>query len=108
MPDPSVPVEWEKKNSGGRKGEGFPEEPFELRSVGAGNRTRTGDINLGKVALYQLSYSREVPAYSSGAAFPLSSRELDNGASEKRYSGSAEPKAPSSLAPAHGRSTWMP
>ncbi len=26
--------------------------------VGAGNRTRTGDINLGKVALYQLSYSR--------------------------------------------------
>jgi len=49
-----------------------------------------------------------VPAYSSGAAFPLSSRELDNGASEKRYSGSAEPKAASSLAPAHGRSTWMP
>ena len=27
-------------------------------SFGAGNRTRTGDINLGKVALYQLSYSR--------------------------------------------------
>ncbi len=25
---------------------------------GAGNRTRTGDIHLGKVALYQLSYSR--------------------------------------------------
>ena len=25
---------------------------------GAGNRTRTGDINLGKVALYQLSYAR--------------------------------------------------
>src|SRR4051795_4238756 len=28
-------------------------------SFGAGNRTRTGDINLGKVALYQLSYARE-------------------------------------------------
>ncbi len=27
---------------------------------GAGDRVRTGDINLGKVALYQLSYSRSV------------------------------------------------
>jgi len=26
--------------------------------IGAGNRIRTGDLNLGKVALYQLSYSR--------------------------------------------------
>ena len=26
---------------------------------GAGDRIRTGDIDLGKVALYQLSYSRE-------------------------------------------------
>ncbi len=26
--------------------------------VGAGDRTRTGDLDLGKVALYQLSYSR--------------------------------------------------
>ena len=25
---------------------------------GAGNETRTRDLNLGKVALYQLSYSR--------------------------------------------------
>src|SRR3954451_7983674 len=30
-----------------------------MSSFGAGNRTRTGDINLGKVALYQLSYARE-------------------------------------------------
>jgi hypothetical protein len=29
-----------------------------LISFGAGNRTRTGDIDLGKVALYQLSYAR--------------------------------------------------
>jgi len=31
---------------------------------GAGDRIRTGDINLGKVALYQLSYSREGPCIS--------------------------------------------
>ena len=31
---------------------------YHLREVGAGNRVRTGDLNLGKVALYQLSYSR--------------------------------------------------
>ncbi len=29
---------------------------------GAGDRIRTGDIDLGKVALYQLSYSREANA----------------------------------------------
>jgi hypothetical protein len=27
-------------------------------NVGAGNEARTRDLNLGKVALYQLSYSR--------------------------------------------------
>jgi hypothetical protein len=27
--------------------------------IGAGDETRTRDINLGKVALYQLSYTRE-------------------------------------------------
>src|SRR5215212_4681908 len=32
--------------------------PSDSGSFGAGNRTRTGDINLGKVALYQLSYAR--------------------------------------------------
>jgi hypothetical protein len=31
-------------------------QPFDL--FGAGNETRTRDLNLGKVALYQLSYSR--------------------------------------------------
>ena len=31
---------------------------FFYRKDGAGDRIRTGDINLGKVALYQLSYSR--------------------------------------------------
>jgi hypothetical protein len=32
--------------------------PPSLIGGGAGNRVRTGDLNLGKVALYQLSYSR--------------------------------------------------
>jgi hypothetical protein len=34
-----------------------PQLAVALRS-GAGNETRTRDLNLGKVALYQLSYSR--------------------------------------------------
>ena len=29
-----------------------------LRNSGAGKESRTPDLNLGKVALYQLSYSR--------------------------------------------------
>jgi hypothetical protein len=32
-------------------------------TFGAGNQVRTGDLNLGKVALYQLSYSREGPRF---------------------------------------------
>ena len=31
--------------------------------IGAGNEARTRDLNLGKVALYQLSYSREEECY---------------------------------------------
>jgi hypothetical protein len=34
------------------------ETPADLRMLGADDRARTGDINLGKVALYQLSYVR--------------------------------------------------
>ena len=30
---------------------------------GAGDESRTRDLNLGKVALYQLSYSRKCPAF---------------------------------------------
>ena len=29
-----------------------------MRFIGAGDESRTRDLNLGKVALYQLSYSR--------------------------------------------------
>jgi hypothetical protein len=43
-------VAWKKRESG------FP-LAFPGNS-GAGNETRTRDLNLGKVALYQLSYSR--------------------------------------------------
>jgi hypothetical protein len=35
--------------------------PHRACSVGAGNESRTRDLNLGKVALYQLSYSRIAP-----------------------------------------------
>ena len=36
--------------------------------IGAGNESRTRDLNLGKVALYQLNYSRFVFAKSKEAA----------------------------------------
>jgi hypothetical protein len=35
-----------------------PRKAKEPRTSGAGNEARTRDLNLGKVALYQLSYSR--------------------------------------------------
>ena len=41
--------------------------PFEF---GAGKRSRTVDLNLGKVALYQLSYSR-LASHKYSAFFPL-------------------------------------
>ena len=40
---------------------------------GAGDRIRTGDIDLGKVALYQLSYSRPLrKPYFYLETFPMS------------------------------------
>ncbi len=36
-----------------------PKELKVLALSGAGNEARTRDLNLGKVALYQLSYSRK-------------------------------------------------
>jgi hypothetical protein len=42
---------------------------------GAGDRIRTGDINLGKVALYQLSYSREGNCISPRGERPSLSRD---------------------------------
>jgi hypothetical protein len=41
-----------------------------MRKVGAGKEARTPDLNLGKVALYQLSYSRiDARAASKPLAF---------------------------------------
>ena len=37
-----------------------------LRLLGADDRARTGDINLGKVALYQLSYVRLLMHFPCG------------------------------------------
>ncbi len=39
------------------------------RRIGAGDGIRTRDINLGKVALYQLSYSREGKLRSPSGEF---------------------------------------
>ena len=36
-------------------------QTFGLLRFGAGNEVRTRDLNLGKVALYQLSYTRSMP-----------------------------------------------
>jgi hypothetical protein len=44
---------------------------------GAGNETRTRDLNLGKVALYQLSYSRVVKTGAIIATFRISSIPID-------------------------------
>ena len=41
--------------AGNEKGKAFCAFP---KILGAGNEARTRDLNLGKVALYQLSYSR--------------------------------------------------
>ena len=47
----------EMRNVSEKKKGGSDASPFFLDVV-AGNETRTRDLNLGKVALYQLSYSR--------------------------------------------------
>jgi hypothetical protein len=41
--------------------------PIQYENHGAGKEARTPDLNLGKVALYQLSYSRGVHAPSTDA-----------------------------------------
>ena len=44
--------------------------------TGAGDETRTRDINLGKVALYQLSYTRACEPSKIAARLQTSMREL--------------------------------
>jgi hypothetical protein len=43
------------------RGDAQANETNTRRENGAGNEVRTRDLNLGKVALYQLSYSRILP-----------------------------------------------
>ena len=57
-----------------RKEKGRGKRPSDRLRIGAGNRTRTGDINLGKVALYQLSYSRLPGTYFRPFPVPMSTR----------------------------------
>ncbi len=49
-----------------------------FREFGAGNETRTRDLDLGKVALYQLSYAR-IQAEDFGAGNETRTRDLDLG-----------------------------
>ena len=56
---------------------------------GAGNETRTRDPNLGKVVLYQLSYSRTESGNSSGASRSVKAKNYssDNaGQAARKYS----------------------
>jgi hypothetical protein len=46
--------------------------------VGAGEESRTLDLNLGKVALYQLSYSRNEEYYYSVPKLPVNLTFLEN------------------------------
>ncbi len=47
-----------RPGAGGDEKKGRDAAALPHSDVGAGNGTRTRDIHLGKVALYQLSYSR--------------------------------------------------
>ena len=50
--------------------------------IGAGNESRTRDLNLGKVALYQLSYSRvhmHSTYFKDGAGNESRTRDLNLG-----------------------------
>jgi hypothetical protein len=48
-----------------------------LQQTGADDRARTGDLDLGKVALYQLSYVRVV-TQCSRCRVPISWRDIQN------------------------------
>ena len=58
-----------------------------LRGNGARNRVRTGDLNLGKVALYQLSYSRIVKVPRKGRSVYLRRGKLSSALMRTNHSG---------------------
>ena len=53
--------------------------PLGYGTTRAGNRARTGDLNLGKVALYQLSYARVFSFDSRPQSIPRSHGESNPG-----------------------------
>ncbi len=59
----------------------WPTESAKSLKLGAGNESRTRDLNLGKVALYQLSYSRITPEpkVDNGAGNESRTRDLNLG-----------------------------
>ena len=61
---------------------GYPAGKDGRNGTGAGDRTRTGDPNLGKVVLYQLSYSRE-DEDESCPSDPSCQAPLDTGKRER-------------------------
>ena len=54
------------RQGGQVKSEGAPPKNGSAPGFGAKDRVRTGDLDLGKVALYQLSYFREKKANIPG------------------------------------------
>src|SRR6185369_16738433 len=64
-----------------------PHSVHELRSERAGDRTRTGDVQLGKLAFYQLNYARELPLNDIGRSWrpPRSSRPIANLSRRARF-----------------------
>jgi hypothetical protein len=60
---------WGKTEAETVRGAPKPAHLTGLWNFGAGDRIRTGDIDLGKVALYQLSYSR-------AGKYPFSTRNI--------------------------------
>src|SRR4029077_14932112 len=75
---------------GAQKQEGKAQPSLTALSLesGAGEESRTPDLNLGKVTLYQLSYSRETKANFTGAASRGSSRTACAPRPARRASGS--------------------
>ena len=75
---PSPGIKWEpvltrpalKPWSHGSGGLFEPLQGYQVGVIGAGNEARTRDLNLGKVALYQLSYSRTGKAGNCREAQP--------------------------------------
>ena len=55
--------------------------------IRAGNGTRTRDPNLGKVVLYQLSYSRDCQRSINAAVYPVVPTPMENFSSEMEARG---------------------